>query len=1284
MNNFKSGLWISIFIGLFWVFQAGALGIQPQVLSAGVWHTCGINSVGTVVCWGNNGAGQSTPPPATQFTQLSAGGEHSCGIINDGRLGCWGNNSNGQITPPEGIFTQVGSGFWHNCAIRDDGNVSCWGWNRDGQSSPKSGSFTQVSSGYLHTCGLQSDGTIACWGGNDSGQATPPAGTFTQISAGYAHNCGIRSDGTVACWGINSVGQTKSLSGQFSQISAGGGHSCGIRNDGSVACWGGNENGQSTPPPGIFIRISAGYLHTCGLKNDGSVVCWGSNYNGERTIVYGQATPPSGIQISEAPSNLTIATSVSPTASGSITCNPNPVGFGGSSSCKATATAGYSFVNWSGACSGISSMCSIDNVTVNKNVVALFNQLSYYSIGGVSNPPAGGSVVCSPNPISSGGSATCTASINPGYSFESWSGDCSGSILTCSLNNVTASKSVTAVFKAQSSSTPTVTGSTGVNCVASFTLDGKLHLPYVGVLDVFGGKALYEADLLLLPSFNPLRFQLADARKIQDAPSCAAIFTPDGKLHIPYVSVPDALGGLAIYEGDLQLLPLLNPLSFELLATKTTTAPQSNDFQFGTSKSYVVSGGANTTISDPLSGNIFRFPKGGNGKLTITPITTVPEPGPFEGTSYKIEYTNKIDSLQVVIPHQSDELAALWLWNDPGVSTSEARTTTEIWEPLLSIEDNNSQTVFDIQFDENAAASAKKYSRISDDSMWFVHESKIKRDSPIRNKLAELHSLAETDIGLILNYLPDNVKKEVQAKMDGELKLRDSEQNQTLFTSLSFYSPYYNLRDLKLWPVVWPHFVWVVDKGLLGKDSVATYMTVAHEVGHYMSHVFLGNQDMFTLNKQSVTNHDIGMVHPGRPMLEEYAFFSDYTINSRKVKGAALRRVNELINREDSPSTVDWPSKEEYGVTLLAALHEPFTNDFSGYPQLIQDEVLPPLKLPETMLTLNDLWGILAVTKPLTVDDLLSGIRKALVLKGNEDKLWPILESSGWSYHGHGRVVDENNQGVPFAKLQAVVKVPSQGSDEYFLPYVEKIVADKDGNFVLERMFPGDANLIRVWKSTAKAEEFQDFAFPIDPRTLTSIDQTLGDLKLNSKKPTSLTIPISHKGVSVYSSITKGPIPDVTGSMVINGNISNKRVDIIDTTGAQGDHWRVDAVKGSKVSVTIELASIMSGDVRFPDATGNNVVTYSNPRIDISRDQSFWINQNNISVTAHNVTGSTISYDFSLSDKMSGGFSINNPPGVMDEKRETYGLVDGVKTLKNTTYSTYPFRYNFGIVIEGK
>jgi len=297
-------------------------------ITAGNYHTCGLKSDGSAICWGagkdstKSGFehGQSIVPSST-FTQLSAGSVHTCGLKSDGSAICWGAGKTntgidewGQSIVPSGTFTQISAGGIHTCGLKSDGSVTCWGAGKTntgnypeyGQSIVPSGTFTQISAGGgFHTCGLKSDGSAICWGDNQFGQSTAPSGTFTQINTGSLHTCGLKSNGSVTCWGAgktNNAGHNYTESGQsivpsgtFTQISAGGYHTCGLKSDGSAICWGDNQFGQSTAPSGTFTQINTGSLHTCGLKGDGSATCWGAgqiNTGGRSLMEVGQSIVP--------------------------------------------------------------------------------------------------------------------------------------------------------------------------------------------------------------------------------------------------------------------------------------------------------------------------------------------------------------------------------------------------------------------------------------------------------------------------------------------------------------------------------------------------------------------------------------------------------------------------------------------------------------------------------------------------------------------------------------------------------------------------------------------------------------------------------------------------------------------------------------------------------------------------------------------------------------------------------------------------------------------------------
>ena len=297
-------------------------------VSAGAAHTCGIQSDGTAACWGDDSgaqssasdseslpstsesAGQSTPPAGT-FVSISAGEAHTCGVQTDGSMTCWGGNSAGQTAAPAGAFAAVNTSSTHTCGLRPDGRIYCWGaapywvsagagytcglwsdgrmvcWgkNDEGQASPPQGTFRALSAGEKHTCGVQSGGGVVCWGDDSEGRTSTPRGRFVGVSAGGAHTCGFTSRATVVCWGDDGEGRATAPEGTFVSLSAGGAHTCGVRSDNTPVCWGKNDKGQATAPTGTFDSVSAGKEHTCGVQTDASVVCWGKNDEG-------QASPP--------------------------------------------------------------------------------------------------------------------------------------------------------------------------------------------------------------------------------------------------------------------------------------------------------------------------------------------------------------------------------------------------------------------------------------------------------------------------------------------------------------------------------------------------------------------------------------------------------------------------------------------------------------------------------------------------------------------------------------------------------------------------------------------------------------------------------------------------------------------------------------------------------------------------------------------------------------------------------------------------------------------------------
>ena len=92
-------------------------------VAAGGWHNLALKSDGTVVGWGDNGAGQATPPAGlTDVVAIAAGFSYSLALKSDRTVVGWGDNFYGEATPPAGLtdVIAIAAGFLHSLALKSD------------------------------------------------------------------------------------------------------------------------------------------------------------------------------------------------------------------------------------------------------------------------------------------------------------------------------------------------------------------------------------------------------------------------------------------------------------------------------------------------------------------------------------------------------------------------------------------------------------------------------------------------------------------------------------------------------------------------------------------------------------------------------------------------------------------------------------------------------------------------------------------------------------------------------------------------------------------------------------------------------------------------------------------------------------------------------------------------------------------------------------------------------------------------------------------------------------
>jgi cysteine-rich repeat protein len=229
-----------------------------MLVQAGLTYTCGVQTNGSLWCWGanahgalGNGTQSNSRVPVevlgTNWVSVAAAARHTCGIKADQTLWCWGANADGALGNGGKVDSltpvQVGGTTWysvtvggglageHTCAVKLDGSLWCWGANSLGQLGTGSttasltpvrvgsATWTSVSAGIAYTCGVQGDGTLWCWGSNDNGQlgdgtltnrlapVRVPGQGWAQVAGRTSHTCGTRPDGSLWCWGNNADGE---------------------------------------------------------------------------------------------------------------------------------------------------------------------------------------------------------------------------------------------------------------------------------------------------------------------------------------------------------------------------------------------------------------------------------------------------------------------------------------------------------------------------------------------------------------------------------------------------------------------------------------------------------------------------------------------------------------------------------------------------------------------------------------------------------------------------------------------------------------------------------------------------------------------------------------------------------------------------------------------------------------------------------------------------------------------------------------------------------------------
>ncbi|MBF0232603.1 MAG: carboxypeptidase regulatory-like domain-containing protein [Desulfamplus sp.] len=547
----------------------------------------------------------------------------------------------------------------------------------------------------------------------------------------------------------------------------------------------------------------------------------------------------------------------------------------------------------------------------------------------------------------------------------------------------------------------------------------------------------------------------------------------DGTWTVYWLIAPDSNGDImeAIDNGDYEL-------GFYTFIVKEQPATENTEVKLGMPTTYEVTGTSATAVKDSVSGCTFLFPDGGNGTLSVAPVLSAPEIY-YPATKIAVEYSGE-GNVEIAVPHTEGNEDVLFVYTQypPHIAVDDV-TGDYTWFGVAPSEQRDDATVFSISSDLATEPTAK-LSRAAATTTVVLAFSSVPRNSPERVKMDVLRESVRQAVSWWLDNLPSSLASSARTQIEGDLRYGIA------------WTTGGNCYDHA------PH--------MFGPDAIielnwttATSSTVAHEVGHYMTHVLVGYNRYVEIIARMPTNwyggfmdHAFGdYVEFRKYLLEEYAYLSDYLINGTANYNNLIAPAMSTIFGKKGPDEKDFPSFEGFGSLMFGSLlrSDPKVKSFwqkgTGGNVPIEDT-------PVVDASVADVLGIFARGARDT-NELRQYIQDYLDSRGNADrfKLPAMLEPLGWSYNGNGKVVDSSNKPVKGVHVQSICQ---DGTKEYST-FMSPLTGD-DGIFWLPRIYPG-TNILRFFWNDDKDKT--DVSFTVDWNNPTNKSIQMGTFTINNE-----------------------------------------------------------------------------------------------------------------------------------------------------------------------------------------
>ncbi len=528
--------------------------------------------------------------------------------------------------------------------------------------------------------------------------------------------------------------------------------------------------------------------------------------------------------------------------------------------------------------------------------------------------------------------------------------------------------------------------------------------------------------------------------------------TPEGRIY-----------GLGPFTGNvLQYFGTAAEYAALVAADKCSVKP-SSCFVLGPSHAVNIGVAAGGEVADAQSGVRLLFPEGGSGQVTMTQLTsTAPVPASTTGAGWRIEYSGS-QKMEIVLDGAFDGSAdwpAVFRFEEltPG-AVDDDRGVGPRWVPLPVRQVGPGRYAFEVAPGTSTSSGstatpvddlrkrALAAARFSSRDYYIAQMAKASTDTERR--------IAQYSLGS--QYI-DDVIAAMPAALATQVRQRRSEKLPTWGNDGNYYRGFSFFVTRRLYPQI---------------NVTFDNNSLAHELGHYLTHMMVGHDVYEQLEAQPyLEQHGVLDVVGRGSINEDYAYFIEFFLIGTGGK-YNLYTANDFLR--DRPAGADVPSLEGYAAAMLAALVRPTTS----IPSFDNEKYV--VDVPTIGLSYGQVFSVIA-SGATNLNTLRSRIEATLDDEGRR-RLLVNLQRMGWRYSATLRVVDTNGQPVPDADARLVVRA---GGSEYVADVGR---TDANGALNLWFAFPGQSTLV-----VTRAGETLEGQVTVDPGRSTQERIALGDV----------------------------------------------------------------------------------------------------------------------------------------------------------------------------------------------